>query len=319
MNKDKIKSLQEIIKNSLIPLINADYALLDVPNHNNIGDNLIWEGEIQFLKQFVPYKCLYEANVLNWDEECIKDIDVILFHGGGNWGDLYRECQELRNYITSKYTDKRIIIFPQTVWYNDRSFIEYDCKIYDKHPNVTICVRDQLSYDTLLPYISSKKLSLLPDMAFFVSPPDVMECARNRKLMLMRTDSEIDRDSVTVIQGCDVKDWPTFSNFRYIGGLQLRWMKFKNKLAVIMQKNHLTRGLVDPAYGLNNRNNREKFIQKGYRFLAPYKLIYTTRLHGLILGILMGKDMVIVDNKYNKCSNFYSTWLQDFEHISLIK
>ena len=318
MNKEKINFLQEIIKHSLIPLINADYVLLDVPNHNNIGDNLIWEGEIQFLKNFVPYRCLYEANVLNWNEDNIKNIDVILFHGGGNWGDLYRECQELRNYITSKYIDKRIIIFPQTVWYNDKSLIEQDCKIYETHPNVTICVRDQLSYDTLLSYISKEKLRLLPDMAFFVSLDEEVSVGR-RNLMLMRTDSEIDRNSVNIIPGCDVKDWPTYSNSRYIGGFQLRWMKFKNKLSVIMQKCYLTRNLVDPAYGLNNRNNREKLIKKGCHFLAPYKLIYTTRLHGLILGILMGKDMVIVDNKYNKCLNFYRTWLQDFEHISIIK
>ena len=32
------------------------------------------------------------------------------------------------------------------------------------------------------------------------------------------------------------------------------------------------------------------------------------RLHGLILGILMDKKVIIVDNKYNKCKNYYDTW-----------
>jgi len=49
-NRDKILSYRDLIKKKLIPLINADYVLLDVPNHRNIGDNLIWEGELRFLE-----------------------------------------------------------------------------------------------------------------------------------------------------------------------------------------------------------------------------------------------------------------------------
>ena len=39
-NRDKILSYRDLIKKKLIPLINADYVLLDVPNHPNIGDIL---------------------------------------------------------------------------------------------------------------------------------------------------------------------------------------------------------------------------------------------------------------------------------------
>lgn len=86
MNNEKIQNLRRIISEALTPLIVGDYVLLDVPNHCNIGDNLIWEGELQYLKQQIPYKCLYSANVENWEESKIKDADIILFHGGGNWG-----------------------------------------------------------------------------------------------------------------------------------------------------------------------------------------------------------------------------------------
>lgn len=105
-NRDKILSYRDLIKKKLIPLINADYVLLDVPNHPNIGDNLIWEGELRFLEN-IHYKCIYSANVHNWDENKIKDAKIILFHGGGNWGDLYRECQEHRLYIAEKFKDKQ--------------------------------------------------------------------------------------------------------------------------------------------------------------------------------------------------------------------
>ena len=54
-NRDKILSYRDLIKKKLIPLINADYVLLDVPNHPNIGDNLIWEGELRFLEKVTIY------------------------------------------------------------------------------------------------------------------------------------------------------------------------------------------------------------------------------------------------------------------------
>ena len=216
-NRDKILSYRDLIKKKLIPLINADYVLLDVPNHPNIGDNLIWEGELRFLEN-IHYKCIYSANVHNWDENKIKDAKIILFHGGGNWGDLYRECQEHRLYIAEKFKDKRIIIFPQTVWYNNKSILPIDCKIFNNHADIHICLRDQMSMDILSNYVDAKKLYLLPDMAFFVDVEAMpMRKVRNDCILFMlRTDSEIDDITFKLESDFDVKDWPTFSNNKYI-------------------------------------------------------------------------------------------------------
>ena len=52
-----ITNLREKIFRELIPIVNGNYYHLDNPYHINIGDNLIWEGEKQFLKH-VPYKNL---------------------------------------------------------------------------------------------------------------------------------------------------------------------------------------------------------------------------------------------------------------------
>ena len=75
---------------------------------------------------------------------------------------------------------------------------------------------------------------------------------------------------------------------------------------------------MSPIYGLNRKNNRVRYIYKGINFFSNYEIIYTTRLHGLILGILMDKKVIIVDNKYNKCKNYYDTWLREFDNIELM-
>lgn len=316
MNHSKIEDLRNIITTNLIPLIDTDYALLDVPNHGNIGDNLIWEGEVQFLKKYVKHQCRYQANLLNWEEGKIKNIKTILFHGGGNWGDLYRMCQDHRLYVINKYHDKRIIVFPQTVWYKDNTLLKDDCSVINRHPFITVCVRERASYEILSKYIDPKKLLLLPDMAFF-NEIEERESVSGTVLFLNRTDTE-KKDHTEIPSNAYVSDWPSYFNNKYLYYIWHLVFEFKNRISVMLQKYKLTSFLVDPAYGLNLRGGRQRYVRNGINFFSMYETIYTTRLHGLILGVLMNKKIFIVDNKYNKCKNFYTTWLEDFKNIEII-
>lgn len=318
MNNEKIQNLRRIISEALTPLIVGDYVLLDVPNHCNIGDNLIWEGELQYLKQQIPYKCLYSANVENWEESKIKDADIILFHGGVNWGDLYRKCQDLRNYIANKYKNKRIIIFPQTVWYNDNSLLKEDCEIFENHPDIYICVRDRNSYEKLSKYLGENKLLLLPDMAFFIDVP--FQCTKGSKVLYMqRTDSEVSNRDILITQNYDIRDWPTYSNNKCIYRIKSKWATIVIMLSRQLQKCPILHCCVDSEYGIYNKKNRMHYINVGVQLFSQYHTIYTTRLHGLILGLIMGKKVIIVDNKYNKCLDFYNTWLKDFIDVDVME
>ena len=61
----------------------------------------------------------------------------------------------------------------------------------------------------------------------------------------------------------------------------------------------------------------EMMFKEGVRFISPYRQIETTRLHGCILSILLGKEVTLVDNSYGKNRNFYHTWLTDLDSITL--
>ena len=177
-------------------------------------------------------------------------------------------------------------------------------------------MRDKASYDILSQHISKEKLLLLPDMAFYLDiKPEISGC---KTLYMQRRDFELDPSKLIHISNCDIKDWPTFSNNRYINSFRLKWMEVKRFLSLKFQNNKILSKFVDSAYGLNRRDARSYYVNLGIKFFSKYNKIYTTRLHGLILGVLMGKKMVIVDNKYNKCMNFYKTWLKDFDNIEII-
>lgn len=321
-NSSFIQSHRQLIIDTLSPLINHDYVLLDIPNHKNIGDNLIWEGELVFLKN-LPFKCHYMANVNNADLTKIPEKCVILLHGGGNWGDLYRECQEFRLKIVQRFPNNRIIVFPQSVCYKDSSLCRLDSLIFNAHTDIHICVRDKHSYEQLALYIDKSKLLMLPDMAFMLSI-GFNGCHKTTKknLVLARTDFENrkDTDLRTDFKGSniDIRDWPTFYNSHVLSMLDNIVTSYKIKLSVFFQKTIFS-FLVDPIYGLNFFANRQKYIKMGINFIKKYDVIYTTRLHGLILSILMGKKVVIIDNRYGKCYDYYITWLRDYKNITLYK
>ena len=55
-------NLKKKIFNILENIIDRDYVLLDLPNHRNIGDQLIYIGQLDFLKK-IPFNCLLRSSV----------------------------------------------------------------------------------------------------------------------------------------------------------------------------------------------------------------------------------------------------------------
>ena len=315
-NKDRIIGLRNLIKEKLCPLINADYVLLDIPNHNNIGDNLIWEGELKFLGQIKSYKLKYSANYNNTDFSKISPHDIILLHGGGNFGDLYREFQLFRLKLIQLFPNNRIIIFPQTVYYCNQSLLIEDARIINSHQNIFICTIDNNSYQLIQPYIDKEKLILLPDMAFMVDLP-CNKINNGKKLVLARTDSEKLINLPTRNIDADVSDWPSFSRYYIFRAFYIKMLSLQNKLSSFFQRIPFLRSLVNPKYGFMGKHKREKYIREGIEFLKPYSEVYTTRLHGMIFSVLLDKKVYVIGDKYNKCVNFYNTWLCDFENVTL--
>ena len=162
-----IESLRKKISDALTPLITHDYVYLDLPYHPNIGDTLIWEGTREFLKT-LSYKCLYYASKDSFRYRQLPKDAIILLHGGGNFGDLYRLHSEFRKKVIKLYPNNKVVILPQTVYYEDMTLLKYDVEFYRAFPNVTICAREQYSFDFFNKHFKNQIL-LLPDMAFFIN------------------------------------------------------------------------------------------------------------------------------------------------------
>jgi exopolysaccharide biosynthesis predicted pyruvyltransferase EpsI len=326
MNKNAahIERLRNIIYNSLDSLIQNNYCLLDIPNHKNIGDNLIWAGELAFLNR-LQHKMLYSSNMYVCDFDKIPAGCTILMHGGGNFGDVWRTSQQFRNSIIQHFKQNKIIVFPQTVHYTNADLLKYDAELFAAHKNIILCARDNNSYAVLKEHFSTNTILLVPDMAFCLDfSEDIISKKTGRKLLMRRTDKELNNKIDTQLhdqladEHLEIKDWPTYNHTR-----QHEWIynvveDMQNKFAKNFYKTPVVNKLIDHRYGLKSRNNLNYFVREGVDFINQYDEIFSTRLHGAILSVLLNKKTHIIDNSYGKNKNFYNTWLTQFQETFLI-
>lgn len=315
-NISLIETLREKIRDSLTPLITHDYVLLDLPYYDNIGDTLIWEGTREFLKT-LPYKCLYYASKDSFRYRDLPPDTVILLSGGGNFGDLYRQHSEFRRIVIESYPRNKVIILPQTIFYEDKELMSEDAWFYAQYKNVTICAREKYSYDLLKAHFSNPCL-LVPDMAFFINLEGYkLGKETDKVLYLKRIDKELSKDDgkTEIPKNAEVHDWPTYEySFLKVKMIEKLFYKFCRLLTILKFSDKSIARLNDWK---RNYFYRRFYVQLGIDFLGPYSLIYTTRLHVMILGVLLNKKMHLINNTSGKVVNFYNTWLKEIKNIEV--
>lgn len=306
---EKIKDLKRNIADALLPEIKGHKTvLLDVPYYYNIGDTLIWQGTHDFLKGN-GIRCVLTSSKESFDFRRLPSDYVILLQGGGNFGDIWIEHQKFREKVISAYPDNKIIILPQTIFFENEDNLIQDAERLSKHKNLLIIARDNHSLDILEKYYNRNRILLLPDMAFWIDFKNfrVPKPSRDRILFFERRDVESNHTYKygEIVPLCAERhEWPIMESGD--NTWRTRWMK---------RVQYRLPRLYDSYW---NHVLRKYFVQIGIDFIAGYKSVFTTRLHGAILSFLLDKDITLFDNSYGKNSSFYRTWLNDVDGIKLI-
>lgn len=210
-----------------------------------------------------------------------------------------------------------ILIMPASIWYESPDLMKKDAEYLSRFSNLTICARDKKSFDIASENFSNPVL-LVPEMAFYMKKRSLRKWQRikpsKQALYFKRNDKEFSSDGVIIPeQEYDTHDWVTMETelpeeqrfFKMLWRAQA-FSKYSVKWSEKM---------VDWVYKYYFR----KFItNRGALQLADYRRIYTTRLHAMILGLLIGREVIILDNSYGKLSACYETWLTDCDSIRYI-
>ncbi len=158
---------------------------LDPPFHGNVGDLLIMVEPCGSSRSTVC--CCALRHVFHYSLAWARRGDVIVLHGGGNFGDIYGPFQAFRERVIAALPDNRIVIMPQSMHFSDPAKFDQCCAILSCHPDLHICVRDLESQRMAL--CMTRNVYLLPDMAHQLWPMARPGTPDQQVLRLLRRDS----------------------------------------------------------------------------------------------------------------------------------
>lgn len=298
-----VSRLTDAIDAVLKPLIPSGQpvALLDFPNHANVGDSAIWLGEAAWLARNQNAR-RYVCARRDFSSDALRrrlPSGPILLHGGGNFGDLWLAHQRFRERVIREFPNRQIIQLPQTIHFTDPEKLREAAAIVNAHPDFTLIVRDTRSLEIGREAFRCRTL-LCPDMAFYLGKLKAPGSAGryDGTVCLMRTDRESramnvarrdDDMSVTVDW---LKDTPTCRACAIVFHITSPW--YPRRLAP------LAAAMADRTAALR--------LRRGVRILTKGKRVVTDRLHAHILCVLLDMPHEIIDNSYGKLSSFVETW-----------
>jgi exopolysaccharide biosynthesis predicted pyruvyltransferase EpsI len=281
--------------------------LVDPAYHSNVGDHMITLGELQFLQRYVSSlsndttlptlsQCSYiqaGGYVPSCEVEiprlaALYDRPVAIWHGGGNWGDLWRRAQEpriasLRNLLGHGYT---VLTMPNSWYYQDQRLEQQD--VVQIRANVVeggrgasgtagrlvFCWREEFSYQqgaTLLPFATNV---LVPDIAFQLGPYAPIRPPKGQMVdvvLLLRDDHE------------SVVGERSRSGIRSV-------------LNGVPNGQDVTFSIVDWNDRLVRFDSRDFFFTPtAIQLLSMGRVVICDRLHAAILAYLMGVPFIYLD------------------------
>jgi len=287
------------------------YALIDFPDHSNVGDSAIWAGEIAVLDRVAKRSPGYVSTFASYDAAALKAAvpeGPILIHGGGNFGDLWLNHQHLRLKVMADFPDRQIVQLPQSIFFKSDEWVDKTAAAIKAHGAFHLIVRDVRSQA-----FSSERLGieaeLSPDSALAIGPLARRGSAAADYMALLRTDIEVVERSTEALdreKSVVVDDWLAEGKLTRLAA------KVSRKAAPILSPGDGNKALL----GHYNRIVDMR-IERGLRMLSQGRVVITDRLHAHILSTLLGLPQVVLDNHYGKIRGYIGAWTSDLGGLSL--
>ncbi len=258
----------------------SPYALVDFPDHPNVGDSAIWLGELAVLREVTGRDPSYVSTWHDFDYRVFADAcpgGVLLIHGGGNLGDLWPHHQQFRERLLTTFKNRKIVQLPQSIFFKSDKAAARFSSVATKHPDFSLYVRDTVSQA-----FAASRLGLRAEL----SPDTAMMLDLHRQgeatvplLALLRTDCEGAALADAHLGGATIVDWLTNDEDVPTGSsARARERQARTRLA------------------------------RGVALLSQGERLITDRLHGHLLALLMGIPHVFHDNSYGKLSAYAASW-----------
>ena len=276
--------------------LNMNIFLMGVPHHANIGDLAIAYSEEKMIKELFPNNKLYIMQEEKLDicakkvKSFVNDDDIILLHGGGNIGDTYIMPEKGRRTVISTFPNNKIIVFPQTAFFEDTGALDISKRIYNAHKHLVLIAREKMSYQFMKKNFGSAKIYLTPDIVMTLK--EVSNKPRNGVLLMFRRDKEKNLSPETA-------------------SAVMKYVKKHFDSYKISDMNIGT----EPVNNVS-RKIRAKFLSDKFNELQSSELVITDRLHGMIFSAITETPCVVFESLTHKITESFD-WLKNLGYIQM--
>lgn len=289
-------------------------ALVNFPNHNNPGDSAIWLGAVASLRRLnvdVRYRCAW----CTYSPEAMRRSHPdgpILINGGGNFGDLYKGQQGLRERLLKQAKGRPLVQLPQSIHFRKQANLQRVQRLISDHGDVTLMLREKSSEQFAREHFDARVV-LAPDAALGMAPlarPTGDPLADVLWLHRLPTDPEyVDHGTVDTPLSVRELEWLEADPN------EAAWSR-RTAAARWVNERLLARARRDPRWarhawrplGATFAPLGDGYIDRGLGLLTQGRVLVTDKLHGHLLALLAGIPHVALDNSYGKVSGVYSTW-----------
>lgn len=270
--------------------------LIGTPVHCNLGDHLIAEQALKYIKS-IGFKKVVEVPEFAYElfpsAISIKTSDIIFINGGGWMGDDYEDEFVLEDIIL-RFPKNNIIILPQTIHISE---LNSECltrmrSILNKSEKVIITVREKKSYDLCINelQVPRGRVFLLPDIGLLRSHQRIK---KDKKVVLFSL-----RDDVEKVEHDNID---TLKKYFDSNGYDI----------------HNTSTVVKMFFRNIPVNERSILLDDKINEFSNSKIVVTDRLHSMILAIISGTKCIAFDNSTHKVSGVAKLWLSDCSSLLL--
>lgn len=281
------------------------YAILDFPDHSNVGDSAIYLGERKVLSSIAGCEPAYVSSVLNHNDRVIRDFgdsDIIFLHGGGNFGDVWPLHQKFRERVIETFPSTKIVQLPQSIHFENQEFIQRCARAIDRHKDFTLFVRDKESLEFAEKQFNCQ-VYICPDSAFAIGRIERPRQPEHNVISLLRTDIEKNSDSIDLykLQRLGpIDDWVIdFPNTKSFSERILEKISGKHSFLAGITSNPMV-DIFDTW--------AQKRVDRGVDQLCMGNFVITDRLHAHILSSLLEIEHAVLDNSYGKISRYINAW-----------
>ncbi len=265
--------------------------------HPNLGDLAQTMCTLDWLHENYPDASVVElpsrdfyfgkGEVMSVLKGNVRPSDLIIFQSGYTMTGVH-EHELMREAVIDAFPDNRIVILPQTIFYQTKEWEAWAIITYKDRRNLLLLARDRISFETAKKLFGTTQMDLFPDIVTTLIGTRQYDGERNGVLFCVRD------------------DWERLYSEKEMAAL----------MQSVGQYSHVDQ--TDTTVRVPDAEDREAvrtLIDETIEKYSKYQLIVTDRYHGTIFSLIAGTPVVILkttDHKVVTGAEWFAPCMADY-------